>query len=395
MLWLSHINTGKHQKQRPVFLELVTISVQTAGVMMTPYSSTPDGVELQIGTNYLGHVLLTHLLFDKLNTSGTRTHFSRIINVSSHVHYAGELGNLKDTLHGYDRQLSQSIFVKETQFWDTMSLIGFAFFRRSYSAHASYAQSKLALIMWTYLLDRTFQRLGNCITCNAVHPGIVNTPLYRHIHWSIALFLRPIAQHLFLVGWSKLLHISPGSPLATFHQQNSKFTHVFSFDNTLSEQTPEEAADGILFAALSDSLEGRGCLYLDNCQAIDSSATSYSTAAQWRLWRWTNDFIKMPHLEGEQLEDEQAMNWRDDWRICREPHAQPGCRLCSREHLTNITMPFVFSCNKTSANCFTSCSRSARYNAQKSGVHLHFSSQSPGWRIARGNISFHVSLKTK
>lgn len=83
---------------------------------MTPYSSTPDGVELQIGTNYLGHVLLTHLLFDKLNTSGTRTHFSRIINVSSHVHYAGELGNLKDTLHGYDRQLSQSIFVKETQF---------------------------------------------------------------------------------------------------------------------------------------------------------------------------------------------------------------------------------------------------------------------------------------
>ena len=81
-----------------------------------------------------------------------------------------------------------------------MSLIGFAFFRRSYSAHASYAQSKLALIMWTYLLDRTFQRLGNCITCNAVHPGIVNTPLYRHIHWSIALFLRPIAQHLFLVG---------------------------------------------------------------------------------------------------------------------------------------------------------------------------------------------------
>lgn len=68
--------------------------------MMTPFSQTHNGVELQFGTNYLGHVLLTHLLLDKLRTSGTRDHFARIINVSSHVHYAGELGNLYDTLNG-------------------------------------------------------------------------------------------------------------------------------------------------------------------------------------------------------------------------------------------------------------------------------------------------------
>ena len=69
-----------------------------------------------------------------------------------------------------------------------------------YSAHASYAQSKLAIIMWTYLLNRTFQRFENFVTCNAVHPGIANTNLYQHIHWTIQMILRPIAKYLFMVS---------------------------------------------------------------------------------------------------------------------------------------------------------------------------------------------------
>ena len=69
-----------------------------------------------------------------------------------------------------------------------------------YSAHASYAQSKLAIIMWTYLLNRTFQRFENFVTCNGVHPGIANTNLYQHIHWTIQMILRPIAKYLFIVS---------------------------------------------------------------------------------------------------------------------------------------------------------------------------------------------------
>lgn len=71
-----------------------------AGVMMCPYSQTRNGVELQFGTNYLGHVVLTHLLLDKLRTSGTNASFSRIVNVSSDVHHTGSMGDLYDTLHG-------------------------------------------------------------------------------------------------------------------------------------------------------------------------------------------------------------------------------------------------------------------------------------------------------
>ena len=67
--------------------------------MMTPFCRTQNGIELQFGSNYIGHVLLTYLLMDKLRTSGTRANCARIINISSHVHYVGKLGNLHDTIN--------------------------------------------------------------------------------------------------------------------------------------------------------------------------------------------------------------------------------------------------------------------------------------------------------
>lgn len=35
------------------------ILLNNAGIMMTPYGKTVDGIELQQGTNYFGHFLLT------------------------------------------------------------------------------------------------------------------------------------------------------------------------------------------------------------------------------------------------------------------------------------------------------------------------------------------------
>ena len=50
-------------KEKNVGLNLL---VNNAGVMLTPYSLTEDGFELQFGVNHVGHFLLTNLLLDLL-----------------------------------------------------------------------------------------------------------------------------------------------------------------------------------------------------------------------------------------------------------------------------------------------------------------------------------------
>ena len=42
-------------------------------------------------------------------------------------------------------------------------------------------QSKLAILMWTFKLQRELVKDNNAyVTVNALHPGVVNTDLYKH-----------------------------------------------------------------------------------------------------------------------------------------------------------------------------------------------------------------------
>jgi retinol dehydrogenase 12 len=134
------------------------ILVNNAGIMACPKSYTKDGFEMQIGTNHLGHFLLTILLLDKIKSAAP----SRIINVSSTGHKMSDL----------NRE-------------DLMS-------EKSYSKIKAYAQSKLANILFTQELSRRLNGTG--VTVNSCHPGIVQTELGRHmvkIAW-----IRPIYKKL-------------------------------------------------------------------------------------------------------------------------------------------------------------------------------------------------------
>ena len=131
--------------------------INNAGVMMPPKSTTADGFELQFGTNHLGHFALTAQLLDLL----TATPGSRVVNVASMAHRFG-------TIDFDDLQ------------WEA----------RRYSKSASYGQSKLANLLFTFELQRRLDSAGADTIAVAAHPGWTRTNLQRHS--SLAEALNPI-----------------------------------------------------------------------------------------------------------------------------------------------------------------------------------------------------------
>jgi retinol dehydrogenase-12 len=107
-------------------------------------SFTVDGFEMTLGTNHLGHFLLTNLLLDDLKRSAP----ARVITVSSQRHIPGYAGG-KGAQFDWDN-------LKGEKFYDT------ALF---------YCNSKLANMWFAYELQR--RMAGSGVTSNAVCPGFV------------------------------------------------------------------------------------------------------------------------------------------------------------------------------------------------------------------------------
>ncbi|MBN3309359.1 DHRSX reductase, partial [Amia calva] len=187
------------------------VLVNNAGVMLVPERRTEDGFEEHIGLNYLGHFLLTQLLLDTLKTSGTEEACARIITVSSATHYVGEI-----TLE--DLQSSAC-----------------------YSPHSAYAQSKLALVLFTYHLQRRLAAEGSPVTANTV------------IELGLSLLFS-------LMLCNKLSLLSFG------------------------RQSPAQGASTSVYAAAAPELEGVGGCYLYNGRRTKSADTSYDEELQRQLW---------------------------------------------------------------------------------------------------------------
>ncbi len=123
--------------------ERIDLLVNNAGVMMTPFTRTEDGFELQIGTNHLGHFAFTGLLMARI----TR----RVVTVASIVHRQGTI--------------------------DFGSFTSDKGYRRS----GAYAQSKLANLLFTYELQRRLAAAGSSTLALAAHPGYSSTGLDRYL----------------------------------------------------------------------------------------------------------------------------------------------------------------------------------------------------------------------
>ncbi|ADQ79810.1 short-chain dehydrogenase/reductase SDR [Paludibacter propionicigenes WB4] len=141
------------------------VLLNNAGIMMVPYGMTLDGFEQQLGTNHLGHFALTGLLLEFLR----KTPGSRVVNVSSLAHKQGKI-----------------------DFANLLYVGG-----KGYTPLKAYGQSKLANLLFTYELQRYFEK--NNIDCKALvaHPGVSDTNLFVHIapKWVMKL-IRPVFKRL-------------------------------------------------------------------------------------------------------------------------------------------------------------------------------------------------------
>ena len=112
--------------------------------MACPFGKTADGFETQFGTNHLGHFVLVNRLAPSLKPG------ARIANLSSGGHRFSDV-DLDDP----------------------------GFERTEYHPFVAYGRSKTANILFSVELDRRLR--GRGIRATAVHPGVIQTELGRHM----------------------------------------------------------------------------------------------------------------------------------------------------------------------------------------------------------------------
>lgn len=117
-----------------------------AGIMALPRLEQASGYELQFFTNHIGHFILVTSLLDRLTDDG------RVVMLSSAAHSAAPREGIQfENLSG----------------------------TKGYSSWKAYGQSKFANLLFARELARRFE--GTKKTANAVHPGVIQTNLGRHM----------------------------------------------------------------------------------------------------------------------------------------------------------------------------------------------------------------------
>lgn len=138
-------------------LPTLDVLINNAGIFKTPVERTKDGLDIRFAVNYFAPYLLTHALLPLLKKSASTadiTQKPRIINLSSAAQAPVNLDALAGT--------------------------------NPLPANAAYAQSKLALTMWSFALAQQEASVNTI----SVNPGsLLNTNMVKEAfgqHWSSA-----------------------------------------------------------------------------------------------------------------------------------------------------------------------------------------------------------------
>lgn len=222
----------------------LNVLICNAGVM-SPQTrmTTTQNHELQFGVNHLAHFLLFKLLHPALLSSSSATFASRLVSVSSCAHRSSGLPADGD----YDFQTTK------------------------YDPGSTYGASKTAN---TYMANETERRFGkHGLHGLSVHPGIImETSLVRHMTDDSKKFETQLAEAMpGFSGWVK---------------------------NT------SQGAASIVWAAVAESLEGVGGVYLEDCRIAEPlkegaqwyepgrAEWCFDKAAEERLWVDSEGMVK-------------------------------------------------------------------------------------------------------
>ncbi len=156
----------------------IDMLVCNAGIMALPTLEQVGGLEKQFVVNHLGHFILVNRLLPQVKAAPQ----GRVVAVSSAGYrWAPPAGIEFDNLSG----------------------------ERGYEPDKMYGQSKLANGLMTLELARRFGAEGATATANAVHPGVINTDLGRHL----PAWKRAAGK---LVGWTFMKSVHQGAATACY-----------------------------------------------------------------------------------------------------------------------------------------------------------------------------------
>ena len=193
--------------------------IANAGIMALPTLQQKHGLELQFLTNHIGHFILVTGLVDQLTDDG------RVVMLSSGAQYYARKSGLElDNLSG----------------------------ERDYNDWRMYGRSKLANIQFANALNRRFA--GSNRTANAVHPGVIDTNLARHIPERDAMYAR----------LSKQVRL----------------------------KTVEQGAATQCLVATRPELAGVGGLYFSDCQTASTAAIAGDVEQSEALWMISEDWVR-------------------------------------------------------------------------------------------------------
>ena len=126
--------------------------------------------------------------------------------------------------------------------------------KTEYNPRKAYGQSKLANVLFSKELARRLKESGDKINVYCLHPGVVNTELWRHIGHR------------------------PGVMYAVRAKVITFFLNSFF-------KTPESGAQTTIFCAVDESIANESGLYYSDCQEKKPSDRAHNEDDAKRLWK--------------------------------------------------------------------------------------------------------------